>query len=182
MKINTKLSEWRDPLAKSVIRIKQRTDKMTKFEITIETKQVWRAQVEAKTLDEARAIRDEFYDYLQGAETIEALEQNVQMTHEPAFKCIEAFGGDDLSDDDIKTLQDLTKMETTKAFRCDGAEGYVDTAWCPYCKAENTNELILGGTDKQSTEFDTLEANAKMFECNCFNCGQVFRVDYFKEV
>ena len=29
------------------------------------------------------------------------------------------------------TLQDLTKMKTTKAFRSDSAEGYYDTAFLP---------------------------------------------------
>ena len=153
---------------------------MTKFQITVETKQVWRTEVEAKTMDEARAIRDEFYEYMQ--QYMNNCEADINTYHEPAFKLIEFYGGDDLSDDDIEVRQDLTKLETVKAFRSDAGEGYTDTAWCPNCKVENTGDIILGGTDKQSHEFSTDEANAKIFECRCFNCGQLFRVDYFKEV
>jgi len=150
---------------------------MTKFQITVETKQVWRTEVEAETLEQARTIRDNFYELMN--EQCEGLELQFQQTETNAFNLIEFYGGDDLSDDDIKALQDLTKMQTVKAFR---SSDYVDSAWCPYCQAENSEDIKLGGTDKFSRDFDTDEANAKIFECKCFHCGQMFRVDYFKEV
>lgn len=97
-------------------------------------------------------------------------------------ECYPCLGCADNNRSGYEALQDLTKIETTKAFRSDAAGVYVDSAWCPYCNAENSEDIKLGGTDKFSREFDTDEANAKIFECVCFHCGQMFRVDYFKEV
>lgn len=86
--------------------------------------------------------------------------------------------------------QDLTKMKTTKAFRSDGNVRdfrFTDTAYCPYCEAENDNLFIVKKEGnctivKNSCQYDTDEANAMMFECKCWSCGDTFRVDYFKEV
>jgi len=92
--------------------------------------------------------------------------------------------------DGYEPKQDLTKMKTTKAFRSDGNVRdfrFTDTAYCPYCEAENDNLIIVRKEGdctivKNSCQYDTDEANAMMFECKCWSCGDTFRVDYFKEV
>lgn len=73
-------------------------------------------------------------------------------------------------------------MKTTKAFR---AVTIVDTAYCPYCEAENDNIVNVtkskGCTQiKSSTEFENTENI--VFECECWECKNTFKVDYFKEV
>jgi hypothetical protein len=149
---------------------------MTKFNIKVETRQAWTTEVEAKTVEEAHAIRDEFGELLQ--EYMKNNEEDMNFSRSIPFKLQEFKCGFSA----VEPQNDLTKLETTKAFRTDSVEGYQDTAFCPYCEAENSDNLILGGTDKKSSDFDTDEANAKMFHCSCISCGGLFRVDYFKGV
>ena len=61
---------------------------MTRFNITVVTKQAWTAQVEAKDIEEARQIRDKFADEIQ--DKIAELENNAKIEG-PMFQCEELF-------------------------------------------------------------------------------------------
>lgn len=103
---------------------------MTRFNITVVTKQAWSAQVEAKDIEEARQIRDKFADEIQ--DEIAKLE-NVARIEGPMFQCDELFGGDDFSDDDIDNLD---VQELPEAERASLTAKYCLFSTCPECGTE----------------------------------------------
>lgn len=144
---------------------------MTKFNITLVTKQAWSAQVEARDIDEARQIRDKFADEIQ--DEIAKLE-NVARINGPMFQCDELFGGDDFTDDDIDNMDVLELPEAERASKC---AVYSLTIICPHC----SSEMIYSDEEEDYNQICSDIDNDGVAIVTCPNCGERFRQVSYKE-
>lgn len=149
---------------------------MTKFRIELVTKQYWKTEVEAENLDEAKKIRDDFYEYFQRYTQDDV--QQMQFMNDIKFQLDEFFGGDDLSDDDIT---DLSIEELPEADRADLVVTKQLSFNCPYCN----EEIILSDSDSCSMADDVdgvlKEMDKGKHVYTCPDCEKRFILNAYKE-
>lgn len=154
--------------------IKQNEIKNKHFKIQVETKQLWEVETEAETQEEAKKIRDIFYNALQ--ETLANIETQFPSVDEPEkmFHCVETFGGDDLTDDGII---DLEVEELPEAERASLTTKSCLFSTCPECGSETEY-------DDEQEEYGRIMADIEsdgFAVIECPNCETKYRQVSYKE-
>ena len=145
---------------------------MKKFKVLVETKQLWEIEAEAETAEDAKKIRDDFYEEIQ--EQCEGLVLQFQQTHPHVIKLAEFFGGDDFTDDDIIDLAVEALPEAERASKC---AVYSLTVICPHCGSETIYSDEQEEYGSICSEID----NNGVAVITCDDCGEDFRLKSYKE-
>lgn len=109
---------------------------MNKYNIQVETKQLWKITAELQSTEEAREFRDKMYEVIQQfiSDNTDCINDTIQMTlkanNELDVSLEECYGGDDLSDCDI------TRIGTENLPKADTGKNVVEFSiilTCPHC-------------------------------------------------